>query len=439
MLLTLPMFAAGNGTEATPYTVAEAIAQNNSGAEAWVVGYIVGWYDYNSNSALVTTLDGEVAATNIALADNASETTAANTLAIQLPAGDLRTALNLKDNPANLGKKVAIKGKLIKYFGICGLKECNGYKLDGTTGGGGGETPVTPPSPTSFYTVAEAIAQNNSGAEAWVVGYIVGWYDYNSNSALVTTLDGEVAATNIALADNASETTAANTLAIQLPAGDLRTALNLKDNPANLGKKVAIKGKLIKYFGICGLKECTEFNLDGTPGTGGETPVTPPATDNEANPYTCTETIALGNPGNEAWIRGYIIGWYDYNNNSTLCLGAEGSGMVNTNIALADNASETVKDNTVAVQLPNGEVRTALNLIDHPENVGKYVALKGKLVKYFGITGLKDVSAYKLDYTNAITEITRREETIAYDLQGRRVAQPTNGIFIINGRKVLVK
>ena len=31
------------------------------------------------------------------------------------------------------------------------------------------------------------------------------------------------------------------------------------------------------------------------------------------------------------------------------------------------------------------------------------------------------------------------DNNIWYDLQGRRVAQPTNGLYIVNGKKVLVK
>jgi hypothetical protein len=37
-----------------------------------------------------------------------------------------------------------------------------------------------------------------------------------------------------------------------------------------------------------------------------------------------------------------------------------------------------------------------------------------------------------------ITEITEKPNTF-YDLQGRRVAQPTKGLYIVNGKKMVIK
>lgn len=41
---------------------------------------------------------------------------------IQLPAGAIRTALNLKDNPGNLKQEVILCGNIENYFGATGLK-----------------------------------------------------------------------------------------------------------------------------------------------------------------------------------------------------------------------------------------------------------------------------------------------------------------------------
>ena len=41
---------------------------------------------------------------------------------IQLPKGDLRDGLNLKDNPSLLGKEIIIYGQLAKYFNVPGIK-----------------------------------------------------------------------------------------------------------------------------------------------------------------------------------------------------------------------------------------------------------------------------------------------------------------------------
>lgn len=53
--------------------------------------------------------------------------------AVNLPTGDLRTAVNLQDNPENVGKKLTIKGKFRTYLGIGGLRDVNksdSYKLE---------------------------------------------------------------------------------------------------------------------------------------------------------------------------------------------------------------------------------------------------------------------------------------------------------------------
>jgi hypothetical protein len=44
-----------------------------------------------------------------------------------------------------------------------------------------------------------------------------------------------------------------------LPSGDVRSALNLQDNPTNLGKQVSIKGSLEAYFGVNGVKSVTDY------------------------------------------------------------------------------------------------------------------------------------------------------------------------------------
>ena len=42
---------------------------------------------------------------------------------------DIRKAVNLKDNPSNLGKELMIQGKLETYFQQPGLKTPTAYKL----------------------------------------------------------------------------------------------------------------------------------------------------------------------------------------------------------------------------------------------------------------------------------------------------------------------
>ena len=67
-----------------------------------------------------------------------------------------------------------------------------------------------------------------------------------------------------------------------------------------------------------------------------------------------------------------------------------------THLALAENSSVTEKAACLAVELPKGALRDALNLVDHPELIGRQIYLKGDVVgSYFGTTGLKSTAEYQ--------------------------------------------
>jgi hypothetical protein len=66
-----------------------------------------------------------------------------------------------------------------------------------------------------------------------------------------------------------------------------------------------------------------------------------------------------------------------------------------THLALAARSSVTDKASCVAVELPSGKVRDAINLADHPDLIGTRIYLKGNVVeKYYGTTGLKGTSEF---------------------------------------------
>lgn len=100
-----------------------------------------------------------------------------------------------------------------------------------------------------------------------------------------------------------------------------------------------------------------------------------------------------------AAVTGYIVG---YVNGSAV--GDEGADCVfgaenveiSTNILIADDRYETDYTKCLAVQLPNNEIRTALNLKDNPDNYQVKVVIKGSLEKYLSTTGLKDLVAGEL-------------------------------------------
>ena len=429
---------AGDGTEANPYNVIKALTVQD-GSMAWVKGYIVGQvagssiseesqFDAPFTGAVYD--DGSVATagTNILIAAKADEKSISACLVVQLPKGDVRTTLELVNNPDNDGKEVELYGKLTKYFGVAGLKETAAAKFDGTTIGQVPEGPTTPPanaegdgSENNPYNIAAATA-NQNGALAWVKGFIVGHvagssissesqFDAPFTGAVYD--DGSVATqgTNILIAASATESNPSACFVVQLPKGDVRTALDLLAHPEIDGKEVVVYGKLTKYFGVAGMKETSAAKIDGqTIGQGGgsttdpDTPVNPEVGEGngtKANPYNVAAVISLNNSGAKAWVKAYIVGQINGKSLSNVeweaPFGIADRSTQGTNVVIADNVDD--KDNIVPVQLPSGAIRNALSLPDHPELDGKEVLLYGELIKYFDTCGIKNTTCAIIDGT----------------------------------------
>lgn len=117
-----------------PYSVSKAISLYNAAkpmANTWVKGYIVGFVEgMNIEEGAKFTAEN-ASATNMLIAESAAETDYKKCLVIQLPSGDIRARLNLKDHPENLGKEVILKGSLEEYFKTYGLKTVTAYVIDG--------------------------------------------------------------------------------------------------------------------------------------------------------------------------------------------------------------------------------------------------------------------------------------------------------------------
>ena len=111
------------------------------------------------------------------------------------------------------------------------------------------------------------------------------------------------------------------------------------------------------------------------------------------NAYSVSQASAHTGEDN-VWVFGYIVG----GDLSTAGATVKTSKITKaTHLAIAARSTVTAKASCVAVELPKGPVRDALNLVDHPDLIGTRVYLKGSIVtSYFGTTGLKSVSDYVL-------------------------------------------
>ncbi len=156
----------GLGTKESPYTVTGA-GMHQTAANAWVKGYIVGyvWYT-NSMNQFFFSADTCTQATNVLIADSLSDIYLSKCVAVQLPAGAVRTGLNLNDIKANYGKHVTLYGSLSNYFGMSGLKNTSYYMFDDGTSGG--SKPIDAIFSETFSTSLGAFTKKDvSGAQTW--------------------------------------------------------------------------------------------------------------------------------------------------------------------------------------------------------------------------------------------------------------------------------
>ncbi|MDR1592702.1 MAG: DUF6359 domain-containing protein [Prevotellaceae bacterium] len=133
----------------------------------------------------------------------------------------------------------------------------------------------------SPYNVAQTIGFYTAGTEAdkdgvWVKGYIVGGIIYDpatpdSTDYQTTSIDGpedvvfgtDVRNTAVLIADSQDETDYTNCVAVNLPSGNIRNIVNLRSNTGNLKKMLAVKGNLARYFAVPGVRDLTDFDLEG--------------------------------------------------------------------------------------------------------------------------------------------------------------------------------
>lgn len=166
----------------------------------------------------------------------------------------------------------------------------------------------------------------------------------------------------------------------------------------------------------------------------------------ETNPYTVEDVLHMEVPSNASasadqervWVKGIIAGAINSNDHNAI----ETTTEINSNLALAAAAGETVFNNTVPVQLSTNALKDELGIANNPSHVGKELVVYGFIVKYFNVTGVKSVTDYILDGVHSgIQNMTIDTDASApiYSLDGRRVDQNYRGVVIQNGVKRIQK
>jgi hypothetical protein len=151
----------GSGTFEDPYNVAAGIGLQSEEPIAWVHGYIVGAVksgltSVSSNTDINWSAPFDLT-TNVVIADDATCHEISQCIIVNLPAGKpLRSEVNLVDHPDNLGKHLAVLGKLRRYFAQAGLRDSNGTHDDFVLEG------ATPPTPgTEIFSETFASGQGD--------------------------------------------------------------------------------------------------------------------------------------------------------------------------------------------------------------------------------------------------------------------------------------
>ena len=225
------------------------------------------------------------------------------------------------------------------------------------------------------------------------------------------------------------------------------TAIGSIQYPQDAIKASLTSGAVVKVTGYTiGVSSSTYVNTMAVKvevvGEGGGEEPEEPEVPTETQNYTVTEALAAYVDGQQipAIVTGYIVGAVNSAPETGSQFGADAT--IATNILISDNPDTNDYTECLIVQLPSGDIRSALNLVDNPDNYKKQVKITGSVEKYFRVAGLKSVTAYEFTGTTGIENVKGENGKVKtiFDLTGRRVEDITApGIYIVNGKKVLVK
>ena len=292
------------------------------------------------------------------------------------------------------------------------------------------------------YTVAEVIDGTATGNDVYVKGFIVG--SFNNGSVTST-----YAESNLALADTYDES-GSNAIPVQLVNGTApRTNFNPQNNPWNVNvAQVLVKANVETYFSVNGLKSTSEIQKVAEQvnitSAGMATYYTDCALDFAAftDMYAYTATVS-GSTITFSRVQQVPA-------ETGVLLRNPAEAAASNVVPVATGTVAAVEGNMFVGTLTDTEVSTAgcYILNNGSEGLGFYkVKSTGSKVgahrAYLktGTDGVRSFIGFSEGDANGIESVGAEagQSMEVYNLQGVRVAQPTKGLYIMNGKKVIFK
>lgn len=180
-------------------------------------------------------------------------------------------SVNTIDLSSYVGKKITIafqyvatddlKGKFeIFGFGITDKDATSGDSGDSGEGGDSGNTEADLQAYLSNVTLTPFADVATATGKISFKGYIVGFYQ---SKAYFTNSDAKLLnSSGLLISEDKNATSLDKCVCIQLPAGDIRNALNLLDNPDMFGKEVIVYGNRERFNGMDAGIKSTSYAID---------------------------------------------------------------------------------------------------------------------------------------------------------------------------------
>lgn len=457
---------AGDGTANNPYSVEEvrALAANFTASDiiegVYVQGYIVGSIPQSTDGSSTYIENTEFSTknasnSNMVIADGSSEDDTNYCIAVQLPNGDVRSALNLQANPNNLGHQVKLYGDIQRYFGAPGFKNVTSFEWIG-----GEPSPSEKPEvPQGTLTVAEALSFIAAGGtgEITVTGFISGIDEVSTSYGNAT----------YSIVDDLSQ---ANNALVIFRGYWLDGEKFTSADQIAYGGKVVVKGEAVNYNGTPELTTGSQI-LSYTAPSGDIPTPTPPTKDDKVVAYVAdgynytgsavkvcvvSGTQEAGNQiGDKTWTIDGVCSLDFTMNNSSISYVTGGAvrwykndEMTFTPVQGVTITGICVVGGTANNKVCPGGVCSLTNINGTPWNVvsDAEATWDGTLTSAFTIGNTAQVRWQYIELTLAegagVDEVLAADDSQAvyYNLQGQKVLNPERGIFIkvVNGKAVKV-